>query len=65
MQHLETDTGSPGPLWGKEEQTESMNVPLMIGTGMSHNFGIPTSKGNPVSCVQDGGNRNMSSALAG
>ena len=48
-----------------------MNVPLMteIGTktrtGVSHNPGIPTSKGNPISCVQAGGNRNMFSALDG
>ena len=48
-----------------------MNVPLMTGigtgtgTGVSHNPGIPTSKGNLISCVQAGGNRNMFSALAG
>ena len=53
-----------GPWWGREEQTESVNLSLMIGTWVSHNSGIPVSKGNPVSCVQAGGNRNMSFALA-
>ena len=51
MQCLGTDTGSPGPWWGREEQTESVNVPLMIGTKVSHNSRILTSKGNPVLCV--------------
>ena len=49
---------------GKEEQTESVHVPQMTGTRVSHNFGIPTSKDNFVSCVQVGGNGNMSSALS-
>ena len=65
MQRLGTDTGSPGPWWGKEEQTESANVPLMTRTRVSHNFGIPASRGNPSSCVQVGGNGNMSSAPTG
>ena len=60
-----TDTSSHDPWWGKEEQTKSVNVPLMTGTGVSHNSGIPTSEGNPVSCVQAGGNGNKFPALAG
>ena len=43
----------------------SMHVPLTIGTRLSHSPGIPTSKDNPDSCVQDGGNGNMSSTLSG
>ena len=51
MQCLGIDTDSPGSWWGKEEQTESMNIPLMNGTGVPHNSRILASKGNPVSCV--------------
>ena len=65
MQHPETDTGSPGPWWGKEEQIEAVNVRLMIGTRVSHSPRILTSKDNLASCVQAGGNGNMSSTLAG
>ena len=65
MQCLGTDIGSPSPWWGKEEQTESVNDPLMTRTGVSHNSGILAFEGNPVSCVMAGGNRNMSFALAG
>ena len=43
----------------------SMHVPLMIGTQVSHNLGIPASVGNLVSCVQAGGNDSMSSAPSG
>ena len=50
---------------GKKEQTEYVNVPLMSGTGVSHNSGILTSEGNPVSCVQHGGNGNMFPTLVG
>ena len=64
MQHPETDTGSPSPYQDKENGSMSMHVPLMIGTVMSHNPRIPTSKGNSVSYVQDDGSRNMSLALA-
>ena len=64
MQSPGTNIGSHGPLWGREEQTKSMKVPLIIGTGMSHNSGIPTSEGNPISSVWAGGNRNMFSTLA-
>ena len=64
MQDPETDTGSPGPWWGKEEQTKSVHVPLMIGTRVSLNFGILASMDNTVSCVQAGGNGNMSSTLS-
>ena len=65
MQRLGADTGSLGPWWGREEQTDFMNVPLMPGIRVSHNSGIPSSKGNPVSFVQAGGNRNMTSAMTG
>ena len=65
MQHLGTDIGSPGPCWGEEEQTASVHVPLMIGTVMSHNSGIPASVDNSVSCAQVDGNGSMSSALSG
>ena len=64
MQHHKTDTGSLIPWWGKEKQSEFVHVPLMIGTGVPHNSGIPTSEDNPVSCVQAGGKGNMSSALS-
>ena len=43
----------------------SVHAPLMIGTVVSHNSGIPTSEGNPVSSFQDGGTGNTLSALAG
>ena len=65
MQRPVTDTSSLGPWWGKREQTEYVHIPLMIGTEVSYDSGILTSKDNPVSCVQAGGNGNMSSALAG
>ena len=51
MERPGTDSGSLGPWWRREEQTESVKVPLMTGTGVSHNSGILASKGNPVSCV--------------
>ena len=54
MQRLGTNTSSIGPWWGRKEQTESVNVPLMTGTRGSHNS---VSKGNLVSCVHVGGNR--------
>ena len=63
MQRPEIDTGSLGPCWGREEQAESVNVPLMIRTEVSHNSRIPASKGNPVSCVQAGDNSNILSVL--
>ena len=63
MQRPRIDTGSPGPWWGKKEQTESVNVPLMTGTEVSHNSGILASEGNPVSCVQTGGNGKMFPSL--
>ena len=70
MQCLGTDTSSVGPWWGREEQTESVNVPPITGTRVSYNSGIynsgiSISEDNPVSCVQAGGNGNMSFALAG
>ena len=64
MQHPRTDTGSSGPWLGKEEQTTSVHALLMNRTMMSHNSGIPTSTGNPISSVQAGGTGNTLSALA-
>ena len=55
MHHPETDTSFPGPYWNKENPTVSMHIPLMIGTTVSHNPGIPASEGNFVSCVQADG----------
>ena len=40
-------------------------TPLMIGTVVSHNSGIPVSRGNPVYSVQAGGTGNMPSVLVG
>ena len=65
MQRLATDTVSPGPWWDKEEQIVSVHVPLMIGTEVSHNFGILSSKDNPASSVQVDDNGNMAPTLAG
>ena len=65
MKHPGTNTVFPGPWWGREEQTASVHVPLMFGTGVSHNPGKPVSEDNPVSCVQAGDNGNMSSTLPG
>ena len=64
MQHLATNTFSPSPWWGKEEQTAFVYIPLMIGTEVSHNYGIPTSVDTPASSVQANGNGNMSPTLA-
>ena len=65
MQHPRTDTSSPGPWWGKEEQTKSVNIPLMTGTGVSHNSGISASDSNLVSSIQASTNGNMFPVLAG
>ena len=65
MLHLETNTVFPSPCWGKEEQTGSVHVQLTIGTVVSHNSGVPASKGYLVSCAQVDGNDNMSSTLSG
>ena len=65
MQRPKTDTNSLSPWWGKKEQTESVNVPLMIGTRVPYNSGISTSYSNPISFIQACGNGNMSLALAG
>ena len=61
MQHPETDIGPSGPHWGENEQTVSAPVPLMTGTALSHNYGIPASMDNHVSCAQADGNDIMSS----
>ena len=65
MQHPETGTCFPGPYWGKEEHTVFVHIPLMTRTTVSHNSGIPASKGNPASCVQADDSSNMSSILSG
>ena len=43
----------------------SVHVPLMIGTEVSHNSGIPAFVGNLVLCVQSSGSDSMSSAPSG
>ena len=65
MPHPGTDIGFPSLFWGKERQIVSVHAPLMIGTEVSHNPGIPAFVGTPVSCVQAGGSDSMSSALSG
>ena len=60
MEHPETDTGPSSPHWGEKEQTVSTPMPLMTGTALSHNSGIPASVDNPVSCSQVDGNDSMS-----
>ena len=65
MQHPRTDIGSPGPCWGKEEQTAFEQVPPTNRVMVSHNFGIPASEGNPASYVQADGSGSMSSAPFG
>ena len=47
MQHHGTDTGSLDPWWGREEQPESVNVPLMTGTGVFYNSEILTLRTIP------------------
>ena len=47
----DTDTSSPGPYRDKENPNVFVHVPLMTGLTVSHNPGIPASKGNYVSCV--------------
>ena len=64
MQRPVTDTVSPSPWWGKEEQIASVYVPLMIGTEVSHKSVILDFKDNPVSGVQADGNGNMAPSLA-
>ena len=58
MQHPVTDIGSPGPCWGKEEQTASAHVPLTTEAVVSHNSRILAFAGNPASYVQAYGNGN-------
>ena len=65
MKHPEIDTSLLGPHLGEKEQTMSAHVPLMIGTVMSHNFGIPAPVDNSISCAQDDGNGSMSSTPSG
>ena len=61
MQHPVTDTGPSGLYWVEKEQIVSAPVPLMTGTTLSHNSGIPASMDNPVSCAQADDNGSMSS----
>ena len=42
----------------------SVYIPLMIGTEVSHNSGIPASEDKPALGVQADGNGNMSLALS-
>ena len=63
--HPGTDTNSLGPYWGKERQTVSVHVPLMIRIKVSHNPRIPAFVGNSVSCVHACGSDIMSSAPSG
>ena len=51
-QYHAPETGPSGPSWGKKEQTVSVDAPLVLKTVVSHNSGIPASRGNPVSHVQ-------------
>ena len=52
VQYPVPETGPSSPLWGKKEQTVSVNAPLVPETVVSHNSWIPASRGNPVSHVQ-------------
>ena len=65
MQHPGIDTAFPDPWQGREEQIVSFHVPLMTWTMVSHSFGIPSSKGNPLSSVQASGIGNTLFALTG
>ena len=65
MSYRGTDTGSLSSCWGKERQTVSVHVPLMIGTEVSYNPRILVSMGKLVSCVQAGGSDSMSSTPSG
>ena len=60
-----TDIVFLSPWRGRGEQTASVHVPLLVGTGVSHSLGIPTFEDNSVSCVQAGGNGNMFFTLTG
>ena len=51
VSHLETDTCSPGPCWGKEEHIESAHVPLMIGNVVSPDPETLVSEDSSASCV--------------
>ena len=62
VSHPDTDTCSPGPCWGKEENTESAHVPLMIGTVVSLDPETPVSENSSTSCVLADGSGNMSSS---
>ena len=63
--HLWIDVGSFGPYWGVEESTVSTLAPLMIGTTVSHNIGIPVVGGNPIYSVWAGGTANTPSIPIG
>ena len=62
VSHVETDTCSPGPCWGKEEHTEYAHVPLMIRTVVAPDLETPVSEDSSASCVPADGSRNMSSS---
>ena len=65
MQRPATDIVSPGPWWGKKEQTAFVYVPLMTGPEVFHNSRILASEDNPASSVQADSNGNMSPFLFG
>ena len=60
--HPEINTYSLGPFWGKEEHTESAQVPLMIWTVVSPDPETPVFEDNSASCVPADGSGNMSSS---
>ena len=62
VSHPETDTCSPGPCWGKEEHTESAQVPLMIEIVASLDPKTLVSEDSSASCVPVDGSGNMSSS---
>ena len=64
MQHPKTNVRSPDLYWDKKKHTVFVHVPLMTGTVVSHNTGIPAFEDNPASCVQADGSSNMSSILS-
>ena len=61
VSHPETNTCSPGPCWGKEEQTEFAHVQLMIETVVSPDPETPISADSSALCVLVDSSGNMSS----
>ena len=65
MHHPKTDTSLSSPHWGEKEQIVSTPIPLITGTMLPHNSGIPASVDNPVSFAQADGNSSMSYVWSG